>query len=139
MACPEFEAEFSDYYDGTLPAERKTALEAHLAADAGCRDEYERFREAMSALSGLKRSQAPRELSERVAETIHRRSAGRFFGRKAFGDRVPYELLAGIGLILLVALYLTLRWSATGTVHDTWRRHEAQPIPEEARQAVPQP
>jgi hypothetical protein len=139
MACAEFEAEFSDYYEGTLSAERKAALEAHLEKDAECREDYERFREAMSALSGLKKTRAPREMSERVAETIYRRSAGRFFGRKAFGDRVPYELLAGVGLLLLVTLYLILRFSATGTVHDTFQRHEAPEIPDEARQAVPHP
>jgi anti-sigma factor RsiW len=139
MACPEFEGDFSDYHDGTLPPERRAALEAHLAAHAECREEYDRFKEAVSALSGLRKSRAPRDLSDRVADTIHRRSAGRFFGRRAFGDRIPYQLFAGIGLVLLVALYLVLRWSGTGTVHDTLQRHEAPPIPDEARQAVPQP
>ena len=139
MACPEFESDFSDYHDGTLPLDRRAALEAHVAEHAECRAALEEFREAMSALSGLRRTPAPRDLSERVAQTIHRRSAGRFFGRKAFGDRVPYELFAGIGLVLLVALYLVLYWSGTGTVHDSLRQHEAPAIPDEARQAVPQP
>src|SRR5262245_31951701 len=88
-----FEADFSDHYEKTLPKDRAAALEAHLAGCLRCRTEYERFRETMGALSGLHKVAAPARFEDKVAETIHRRSAGRFFGRRAFGDRVPYELL----------------------------------------------
>jgi anti-sigma factor RsiW len=106
-----FENDFSDYYDGTLEAGRRAALEAHLAACARCRAEYEKLREAVSQVALLGRAAAPRDLEDRVARTIHRRSAGRFFGRRAFGDRVPFELLAVIALALLIVVYVLFTWS----------------------------
>ena len=136
--CAEFEADFSDYYEGALPADRRAALEKHLAEHPACQAEYQRFKGAMSAVSGLHRVEAPRDFDDKVADTIHRRSAGRFFGRRAFGERVPYELIAGIFLALLVAVYLAVRFSGTGTVHDSLAPG-APEIPDEARRAVPTP
>lgn len=107
----EFENDFSDYYDGTLDPGRRAALEAHLASCERCRGEYDKLREAVSQVSLLGRAAAPRDLDDRVARTIHRRSQGRFFGRRAFGDRVPFELLAAVALVVLIAVYVlvTLR------------------------------
>ena len=105
-----FEADFSDYYDGTLEPGRRAALEAHLSGCARCRGEYDKLREAVAQVSLLGRAAAPRDLEDRVASTIHRRSAGRFFGRRAFGDRVPFELLAVIALAILIAVYFLSRF-----------------------------
>ena len=106
-----FEADFSDHYEGGLTPERRRAVDDHLASCERCRAEYARFREAVEAVSGLGRAAAPKDFSGRVADTIHRRSAGRFFGRRALGDRVPFELIAGIALVALLVAYLVLiRW-----------------------------
>jgi anti-sigma factor RsiW len=107
-----FENDFSDYYDGTLEAGRRAALEAHLASCSRCRGEYEKLREAVAQVALLGRAAAPRDLDDRVARTIHRRSAGRFFGRRAFGDRVPFELLAVVALAVLTGIFFFLRWSS---------------------------
>ena len=105
-----FENDFSEYYEGALAPARREAIDAHLLSCPRCRAEYEKFREAVSQLALLGRAQAPRDFDDRVADTIHRRSAGRFFGRRAFGDRVPFELLAVVALVALVALYVFARW-----------------------------
>lgn len=102
------EADFSDHYENSLSAERTRAVEAHLATCERCRGEYDRFRNALGALSGLLRVPAPPHFEDQVAETIHRRSAGRFFGRRAFGDRVPFELVAVVALIGMAAAYWLL-------------------------------
>jgi hypothetical protein len=122
-----FEADFSDYLEKTLPPARMKEIEAHLASCEACRAEFEKFREAVSALSGLHRVAAPTDMGERVAETIHRRSAGRFFGRKAFGDRIPYEMLALFALGIGVAVVLLIRWSSTGSVHEPLEKQEKAP------------
>jgi anti-sigma factor RsiW len=106
-----YENDFSEHYDGTLAPARRAEVDAHLAECPRCRAEYDKFREAVAQLALLGRAQAPRDFDDRVAETIHRRSAGRFFGRRAFGDRVPFELLAAIALAALLAIYLFIRWS----------------------------
>jgi len=104
-----FEADFSDLYDKGLAEPRAREVEAHLAACDRCRAEYDRFRGMLGALSGLNRVPAPPDFDDQVAQTIHRRSAGRFFGRRAFGDRIPFELLAVIALIAVVAAYWLIR------------------------------
>lgn len=104
-----YENDFSDYYDGTLGTERRATIDEHLASCPRCRAEYERFRETVAQVALLGRAAAPRDFDHRVAATIHRRSAGRFFGRRAFGDRVPFELLAVLALAALIAIYL-LAW-----------------------------
>jgi anti-sigma factor RsiW len=105
-----FENDFSDYYDGTLEAGKRAALEAHLASCERCRGEYDKLREAVAQVALLGRAAAPRDLEDRVTRTIHKRSAGRFFGRRAFGDRVPFELLAVVALLFLVVVYFLVRW-----------------------------
>jgi hypothetical protein len=104
-----FKADFSDYYEKTLSEARARAVEAHLSSCGRCRSEYDRFRGTLGALSGLNRIAAPPNFDDQVAQTINRRSAGRFFGRRAFGDRVPFELLAVVALAIVIALYLFVR------------------------------
>lgn len=135
-----FEADFSDYYERTLPAGRAAALEAHLRGCERCRGEYDRFREALGALSGLHKMAAPQDFERDVAQTIHRRSAGRFFGRRAFGDRVPFEAIAVFALALVVVLYVLMKWSVTGSLHEPLE--SAPPAPEiapGAKEAMPRP
>src|SRR3972149_700744 len=89
-----FEQDFSDYYEKLLPAARAAELKAHLGGCDRCRGEYAKFEDTMSSVSGLHRMSAPQDFEKQVESTIHKRSAGKFFGRRAFGDRVPFELLA---------------------------------------------
>lgn len=104
-----FEADFSDLYEKSLPDARAREMEAHLAGCARCRAEYERFQSTMGALSGLNRVAAPPDFDDQVAATIHRRSAGRFFGRRAFGDRIPFEIIALVALVAVVVAYWLIR------------------------------
>jgi anti-sigma factor RsiW len=135
-----WEQDFSDLYEKSLPPARAKELEDHLASCDRCRAEYEKFREALGALSGLHKMSAPQAFDEQVAKTIHKRSGGRFFGRKAFGDRVPFELLALFGLVLVVFVYVLLRWSVTGAVHEPLKKspHEIAPDPN-IRRVLPPP
>jgi anti-sigma factor RsiW len=134
-----FEADFSDYLDKTLAPERVRALEAHLDTCVRCRTEYNRFRGTVGMISGLNRVPAPDRFERSVEATIHRRSAGRFFGRKAFGDRVPFELLAVIGLIVAVAVVLLLRWSSTGSVHEPLSPNPPADTRPDIKKALPTP
>src|SRR5262245_17112859 len=104
-----FQADFTDYRDKTLAAARVRELEAHVAGCPVCRTELTKFDEAISALSGLHKMAAPQKFEEQVAGTIYRRSAGRFFGRKAFGDRVPFELIAIVGLLVALGVAVVLK------------------------------
>lgn len=90
------------------------------------------------AVSRLHRMSAPQTFATGVEDSIRRRSAGRFFGRKAFGDRVPFEVLAIIVLAIGLALFFLIRSSRTGSL-----RYEETPatpkISPGAKDVVPQP
>ena len=95
--------------------------------------------ELQSELATLGKLTAPQGFGARVEETIRRRSGGRFFGRKAFGDRVPFELLAVIALAIALAIYLVLRTSVFGTLRHLDSGDPKPQIRDETREAVPRP
>src|SRR5262245_2586086 len=121
----ELEARLSDYLDDALGAEEKQALERHIEGCGDCRAAIAELRKTMNALAGLNRVAAPQHFDREVTETIRRRSAGRFFGRRALGDRVPFELLAILALALGLALYFFLRGSDTGSLRPFHREPDA--------------
>jgi anti-sigma factor RsiW len=104
-----FEADFSDYFERTLPPARQREVETHLEACATCRAEYDRFKETLGALSGLHKMSAPQHFEAHVEDTLHRRSAGRFFGPRTFGDRFPFAWIAILGFLLALAALLLTR------------------------------
>jgi anti-sigma factor RsiW len=114
----DIEARLSDYYDGMLPGPERDQVKAHLEGCEACRAAYAQLEETMAALAGMKgkKEGAPPDMTEKVTETIHRRSAGRFFGRKTLGDRVPFGFLLIIAIIVLVVTAAILYSSTTGSL-----------------------
>lgn len=113
----EFDANvdlFSEYYEESLPAEKQAELKKLIAEEERYTKAYADFEKTMELLSGMHKMSAPMDFDKKVEETIHRRSDGRFFGRKAFGDRIPYELLAIIVMLLAGFVYWMGRTSGTG-------------------------
>jgi anti-sigma factor RsiW len=110
------ESRLSDYYEGQLSDEEAAEVKVHLEACAACREAYRELEETVETLARLHRMAKPQRFKDDVQQMIHRRSAGRFFGRRALGDRVPFELLAILALILGLAVYGMLRTSETGSL-----------------------
>lgn len=134
-----FESDFSPYFEGELLEARRKEVAEHLSSCARCRAAYDHFKETVDALSGLHRMAAPEKFEKEVEATIHRRSAGRFFGRRAFGDRVPFELLAVLALALAIGVYALWRRSDTGSVRPFDDRPHAPQLAPGAREVVPRP
>jgi anti-sigma factor RsiW len=120
----EIEAKLSDYVEGSLPPAQVAVVEEHLRGCAACTEALAAVKDTVNALSGLHKIPAPPHFDRDVAETIRRRSGGRFFGRRAFGDRVPLEVLAIVALALGLALYFFLRSSDTGSLRPFDRGSE---------------
>jgi anti-sigma factor RsiW len=134
----EIEAKLSDYVEGSLSAEETAIVEEHLRGCSSCTEALAGVRDTVNALSGLHKIPAPPHFDRDVAETIRRRSGGRFFGRRAFGDRVPLELIAIVALALGLALYFFLRQSDTGSLRP-FDRGSNRPITDDATDVAPRP
>ena len=116
-AHEEFEAQFSDLHEGSLVEPARGELLAHLESCAACKSAYREFQETMDALGKMKgQPPAPEAFTKGVEETIARRSAGRFFGPKTLGDRMPFGVILVIALIILVTVAFILWASATGSL-----------------------
>jgi anti-sigma factor RsiW len=127
-----------DYAEEELDADGRRRVEEHVGECEECEANLDELKEAIRALSGLHKMSAPQDFDDKVTSTIERRSAGRFFGRKAFGDRIPFELLAVVALLLALGAFALLRTSSTGTL-DRKRSTPAPEIHEDAREVVPKP
>jgi anti-sigma factor RsiW len=112
----EIIATLSDYLDGVLPKDKQREVEAKLEADPAWKRTHDELRETRDALSGLMKARAPVKFDEDVTATIHKRSAGRFFAKRTFGDRIPLGVLLVIGVIAIVIIGAILWSSPTGSL-----------------------
>jgi anti-sigma factor RsiW len=109
-------ATLSDYLDGALSSTGRHEVEQRLARDPTWQRVHGELIETRKALSGLQKARTPDRFAEQVTETIHKRSAGRFFGRKTFGDRVPFSALLVVALVGLIVIAYVLWSSETGSL-----------------------
>ncbi len=112
----EIIAAVSDYLDGALPQERRAEVARKVASDPDWKRAHDELASTRDALSGLQKARAPERFDQDVTGTIHRRSAGRFFGRRTLGDRVPFGVLLVVALVVLVPIAYVLWSSTTGTL-----------------------
>lgn len=112
----EIVAAISDYLDGALAPERRAEVAAKIAADPDWKRAHDELAGTRDALSGLQKARAPAAFDQEVTGAIHRRSAGRFFGRRTFGDRVPFGVLLVIALVILIPIAYVMWSSTTGSL-----------------------
>lgn len=105
---------FSEYYEGSLSNDKSASFADRLANDENFAAAYKQFEKTMELLSGMHKMSAPLNFDKKVEDTIHQRSGGRFFGRKAFGERIPYEILAVLVMLLAGAIFWMRHTSSTG-------------------------
>lgn|GEM_PF-1369838 len=134
----ELEGAFAAFVDGELDGAEAAALQARIEAEPAVRAAFEEFQQTLSALGGLHKIGAPPAFGDGVTETIHRRSSGLFFGRRAFGDRVPFELLALVALAIILVVALLVRRSSTGSIGAPQTPDVEAPAPE-VREVIPKP
>lgn len=109
-------AALSDYLDGTLGEAARADVDRKLADDPLWQRAHAELQETRRAVSTLRKARAPETFDQNVTSTIHKRSAGRFFGRRTLGDRVPFGVLLVLALAALVAIAIVLRSSQTGSL-----------------------
>ncbi len=118
----------SDYLDGALTGDAKKDVEQKIATEATWKAAHAEMVETREALSGLQKARAPVTFAEDVTATIHKRSAGRFFGRRTFGDRVPFTAILVVAVLGLAAIGYVMYSSQTGSLKVD-KSHPAPPTP----------
>ena len=110
----------SDYLDGRLPEAERAEVDKKIETDPAWKQTHDEMREAAretkDAISGLQKARTTSAFTQGVTQTINKRSAGRFFARRTFGDRVPFGVLLVVALILMVAVAGVLWQSSTGSL-----------------------
>jgi anti-sigma factor RsiW len=119
--------EVSDYLDGALKGPEKDAIASKIAGDPEYKRVHDEMVETRNALSGLQKRHAPSTFAADVTSTIHKRSAGRFFARRTFGDRVPFSALLVIAVLGLCAIAYLLWASETGSLKPAPERTPIDP------------
>ncbi len=112
----DIQAMLEERLDGSLAAADAARVAGHLASCAECRAAEAELVAMKTALGTLGRQGAPEAFRDQVTETIHQRSAGRFFARRTLGDRVPFGVLLVVALIVLGAIAGLLWTSSTGSL-----------------------
>ena len=123
-------AAISDYVDGTLTGARRDEVAKKIESDPGWKQTHDEMVEAKrfasETLSGAQKQHAPPTFAADVTSTIHTRSAGRFFGRRTLGDKMPFGVLVVVA-VLGIAVIGYLMWaSETGSLKPHHDRVEQQ-------------
>lgn len=106
----------SDYLDGALAGAERAEVARLVAEDPQYQRAHQELTETRQFLSGLRKAHAPEAFADGVTDTIHQRSAGRFFAKRTFGDRVPFGAVLIVALIGLAVLGYVLWASASGSL-----------------------
>jgi anti-sigma factor RsiW len=122
-------AEVSDFLDGSLKADERAAVEQKIGNDPAYKAVHEEMVETRKALSGMQKARAPSTFAADVTSTIHKRSAGRFFARRTFGDRVPFSALLVVAVLGLAVIAYFLWASETGSLKPAPDRTPKPAIP----------
>src|SRR5205823_14772053 len=107
MMCNEWETQLNEYVDGTLAAEARALVEAHLAGCAGCRAAVVELRALVASAADLpKRIEPARDLWTGIAARVGKREVrnGKRWWRTA--------LAAAATIVIGFALYRLLPPSA---------------------------
>jgi hypothetical protein len=115
----EMIAKVADYLAGALPPADKEEIAKKIAFDDRWKtthDEMVAAEEERKHISGMRKAKPPETFVEDVTSTIHKRSAGRFFGRKTLGDRVPFGVLLIVALLALGIVGYLMWSSPTGSL-----------------------
>jgi hypothetical protein len=117
MTDEELDAKLFDYYEGNLSPEERAAVEAVLVArgEPLAKDDDEKYRSGLETLKAA-RPAPPPTFTQDVTDTIHVRSAGRFFGRRTFGDRVPFGIVLALAVVVAIVVAAILWSSETGSL-----------------------
>jgi anti-sigma factor RsiW len=135
MSCSKARRWFGAYWDDEITQAEREWLEAHFAACARCRTEYEAFARTLESLESLPRHEAAPDFVERALARARRAAPE---SDRIRMPRPTWAPVAAAAVVLVVAATLIAPWAGRGGRSTAVRRI----VPEEARllaTAQPQP
>ncbi len=121
-------ATISDFVDGVLAGAKRDEVAAKIAADPAWQQTHDDMvaarAQARDLLSGMQKRRAPGGFATDVTSTIHSRSAGRFFGRRTLGDKMPFGIFVVIAVLGLAVISYLMWASETGSLKRSPDRRE---------------
>ena len=112
MDCAAILELLSEYIDGTLDAQTRTAVEKHIAICENCKQELSSLRAVVEELGALDPVKPPADFLEKIHERMETRSGFKKIFRKLFVPfhiKIPLELAAAATVTILVVLVLNIQ------------------------------
>jgi|SRR5687768_7391177 len=119
----------SDYLEGVLAGAERDEVAKKIESDPIWKQTHDEMVESRKMISGMRKAKAPETFTNDVTGTINKRSAGRFFGRKTLGDRVPFNVLLVVAIIALASVGYLMWASQTGSLKVEKKQPEPEPLP----------
>ncbi len=105
MKCDTAIDLFLAYQDGDLKGDELRALEEHLASCDSCAAEWAAYQATLGEVSGLFRVEPSDGFTQRVKQTIGKRSRGRFFGEQR-NLSISFAIVSFLLILLVLLAYL---------------------------------
>ncbi|HEU4614947.1 MAG TPA: hypothetical protein VFS15_22800 [Kofleriaceae bacterium] len=125
----EIVAKVSDYLDGLLSGTERDEVAKKIETEPAWKQTHAEMVETRNHLSGLQKARAPATFTNDVTGTIAKRSAGRFFGRKTLGDRVPFNAILIVAMLALAVVGYLMWSSQTGSLKVDHKAAPTEPPP----------
>jgi hypothetical protein len=112
MDCAAILDLLSEYIDGTLDVQTRTAVEKHIAVCENCKQELAALRAMVDELGALDPVKPPEDFLEKIHERLETRSGLNKIFRKLFVPfhiKIPLELAAAATVTILVVLVLNIQ------------------------------
>jgi hypothetical protein len=118
-------ATISDFLDGVLKGQERDTVAAKIETDADYKRVHEELLATRKFMSGMQKAHLPATFAADVTETIHKRSLGRFFGRRTLGDKMPFGVLVVVAVLGLAVIGYLMWASETGSLKPRSDRGES--------------
>jgi len=112
MDCAAILDLLSEYIDGTLDVQTRTAVEKHIAVCENCKQELASLRAIVDELRALEPVKPPADFLEKIHKRLETRSGFNKILRKLFVPfhiKIPLELAAAATVTILVVLVLNIQ------------------------------
>ncbi len=112
MDCSAIQGLLSEFIDGTLDVQTRTAVEKHISTCENCKQEFASLRAVVEELDSLDQVKAPADFLEKIHERMEPHFSIDRLIRKLFVPfhiKIPLELAAVATVTILVALVLNIQ------------------------------